>query len=63
MRALAVVRGKEYATVDMVKEVAVAALAHRVESRDPSKPASAIIESIVAGVDADPSIKSILRRA
>jgi MoxR-like ATPase len=63
VRALAVVRGKEYATIDMVKEVAVSALAHRVEARDPSKPAAAIIESLVAGVDADPSVKSILRRA
>jgi MoxR-like ATPase len=61
VRALAVVRGEEYATVDAVKEVAAATLAHRVETRDASASSADVIAAIVKKLDADPSIRKLAK--
>jgi MoxR-like ATPase len=60
-RALALVRGEEYVRLDSVKEIACAALAHRVETRDASLPASEVISSILGKLNADPALRSILK--
>ena len=62
VRALSLVRGEDFVRIDAVKEVAVASLAHRLETRDASLPASEVILSILGKLDADPSLRSILRR-
>ena len=61
VRALAIVRGEPYVRIDMVKEVAAATLAHRVETRDASLPAADVIASILGKLDADPSLRKILK--
>lgn len=61
VRALAIVRGEPYVRIDAVKEVASAALAHRIETRDASLPASDVIASILGKLDADPSLRKILK--
>lgn len=61
VRALALVRREPYVRIDTVKEVAVASLAHRVETRDASLPASEVIVSILGKLDADPSLRKILK--
>jgi MoxR-like ATPase len=63
VRALSFVRGEEYATIDHVKEVAVATLAHRVETRDASVSPSDVIKSLLGKIDADPSLRSILKHS
>ncbi len=49
-RALALVRGQNYATIDLVKELLVPVFAHRLELEDPSIPPAEIIESILKEV-------------
>jgi MoxR-like ATPase len=63
VRALAVVRGKPYVRIDDVKEAAVAALAHRIETRDAKRSAAEVVRSIVERLDADPAVRALLKRA
>lgn len=63
VRALSFVRGEPFATIDHVKEVAVATLAHRVETRDAGVSPVDVIKSILAKIEADPSLRSILKRS
>ena len=50
IRALSLIRGIEYVTVDMVKEVFYNAVAHRLILRDPDMSAHEIIDSVLASV-------------
>jgi len=50
VRALAMVRGMDYVTADLVKEVLVNAMAHRIELQDPSDSPERIIEEILDSV-------------
>ena len=49
-RALALVRGMNYTTVDLVKEVAVSALAHRLELEDPAVTPESVVKKVLAEV-------------
>ena len=49
-RALALVRGLDYVSVDMVKELIIPALAHRMELEDPTQFAPDILNKVMAEV-------------
>ncbi|MCB1308764.1 MAG: MoxR family ATPase [Leptospiraceae bacterium] len=51
-RALALVRGQNYATIDLVKELLVPALAHRLELEDPSQSPGELLQFIEKEVKA-----------
>ena len=53
IRALALLRGVDYVTIDMVKEVFFASVAHRLVMRDPDMAPHAVIENILASVPVD----------
>lgn len=46
-RALALVRGRDFADVDLTKELAVPVLAHRIELEDPSGDPTAVVRALV----------------
>jgi MoxR-like ATPase len=50
VRSLALCRGMDYVTVDLVKEIFIPAMAHRIITRDPSIPPEAPLESILNSV-------------
>jgi len=50
VRSLAMCRGLDYVTVDLVKEVFIIAMAHRIVTRDPSIPPELPLESILNSV-------------
>jgi len=52
-RALALVRGEDFVTIDLTKEVLVACLAHRLVPRDPSIETAEIVEEIRDSVAVD----------
>ncbi|MBT3274673.1 MAG: MoxR family ATPase, partial [Spirochaetales bacterium] len=54
VRALALVRGIDFVTIDMVKEVFASAVAHRLIMRDPDMSPSSVIESILDTVPVEP---------
>ncbi len=60
-RALAFVRGEEYVTADLVKELAIPTLAHRLESRDPERPAARILSDILETLPVDGHAKRLKR--
>jgi MoxR-like ATPase len=47
VRSLALCRGMDYVSVDLVKEIFIPAMAHRIITRDPSIPPEAPLESIL----------------
>jgi MoxR-like ATPase len=47
VRSLALCRGMDYVTIDLVKEIFIPAMAHRVITRDPSIPPEVPLESIL----------------
>ncbi len=49
-RSLALIRGMDYTTIDLVKELAVPILAHRLELEDPSMDAKEIVNAIIKEV-------------
>jgi MoxR-like ATPase len=53
-RSLALCRGMDYVPVDLVKEVFIHAMAHRIITRDPSIPPEAPLESILKTVPVEP---------
>ena len=55
VRALAMVRGEDYVTIDMVKEVFHVAVAHRLIMRDPDMDPNTIITSIMNSVPVEAS--------
>lgn len=54
VRALALVRGQDFATIDMVKEVFHNAVSHRLIMRDPDMAPNAVIDSILDTVPVEP---------
>lgn len=61
-RALALVRGKEYVTLDLVKEILLPCLAHRLIPVDPETRTEAVLKEIIAQYPVDPSLKSLTGR-
>jgi MoxR-like ATPase len=53
-RSLALCRGMDYVPVDIIKEVFIHAMAHRIITRDPSIPPEAPLESILNSVPVEP---------
>ena len=53
-RSLALCRGMDYVPVDLIKEVFIHAMAHRIITRDPSIPPEAPLESILNSVPVEP---------
>ena len=54
-RSLALCRGMDYVSVDLIKEIFVHAMAHRIVTRDPSIPPQAPLESILNSVPVEPN--------
>ncbi len=52
-RALALIRGEDYVTVDLVKEVFLPAVAHRLVMQDPSQSVEPLLEQILKTVPVD----------
>ena len=53
-RSLALCRGMDYVPVDLIKEIFIHAMAHRIITRDPSIPPEAPLESILNSVPVEP---------
>jgi MoxR-like ATPase len=53
-RSLALCRGMDYVGVDLIKEIYIHAMAHRIVTRDPSIPPEAPLESILNTVPIEP---------
>jgi len=53
-RSLALCRGMDYVPVDLIKEIFVHAMAHRIITRDPSIPPEAPLENILNTVPVEP---------
>jgi MoxR-like ATPase len=53
-RSLALCRGMDYVPVDLIKEIFIHAMAHRIVTRDPSIPPEAPLESILNSVPVEP---------
>jgi len=53
-RSLALCRGMDYVTVDLVKEIYIHAMAHRIITRDPSIPPEAPLQSILNSLPVEP---------
>jgi len=53
-RSLALCRGMDYVSVDLIKEIFIHAMAHRIITRDPSIPPQAPLESILNSVPVEP---------
>jgi len=58
-RALALVRGQDYATVDLVKEIFLPAVAHRLVLNDASQSAGPLLEEILATVPVEPARRRV----
>jgi MoxR-like ATPase len=54
-RSLALCRGMDYVSVDLIKEIFVHAMAHRIVTRDPSIPPQAPLENILNSVPVEPN--------
>jgi MoxR-like ATPase len=54
-RSLAMCRGMDYVPVDLVKEIFIHAMAHRIITRDPSIPPETPLESILNSVPVEPA--------
>ena len=52
-RALALVRGDNWVSVDLIKEIFVAAVAHRMIMQDPATPAAGVLQEILDTVPVD----------
>ena len=57
-RALAMIRGDDFVTVDLIKEVFAPAVAHRLIMQDPTQSAMPVIEEILASVPVDRSLRA-----
>jgi MoxR-like ATPase len=56
-RSLALCRGMDYVPVDIIKEIFIHAMAHRIVTRDPSIPPEAPLQSILNSVPVEPKRK------
>jgi MoxR-like ATPase len=57
-RSLALCRGMDYVPIDMIKEIFIHAMAHRIITRDPSIPPQAPLENILNSVSVEPAKRS-----
>ena len=57
-RALALIRGEDYVSVDLVKEILVPAVAHRLVMQDPSQSAVPVVDEVMAKVPVDRPVRS-----
>ena len=57
-RALALLRGEDYVSIDLVKEILVPAVAHRLVMQDPSQSAVPVVEEVMAKVPVDRPVRS-----
>jgi MoxR-like ATPase len=55
IRALALVRGRHFVDIDLVKEIFVTAVAHRLTLQDPEQPASEVLDKILKQVPVEKS--------
>jgi len=53
-RSLALCRGMDYVPVDIIKEIFIHSMAHRIITRDPSIPPETPLQSILNSVPVDP---------
>jgi len=53
-KSLALCRGTDFVTIDIIKEIFVHAMAHRIITRDPSIPPEAPLQNILNSVPVDP---------
>jgi len=60
-RALAIVRGQEYVTLDTIKEIAPVALAHRLIPYDPDTKTTQVIQDILENIKVDPTYGSLVK--
>ena len=58
-RSLALCRGMDYVPVDLIKEIFIHAMAHRIITRDPSIPPEAPLESILNSVPVEPKREQV----
>jgi MoxR-like ATPase len=58
-RSLALVRGQDYATIDLVKEIFPVAVAHRLILKDASMQAASVCAEILASVPVDPKRRRV----
>jgi MoxR-like ATPase len=54
-RALALVRGQDFVTVDLVKEIFPPTVAHRLVLNDASRNAGPVLQDILGSVPVEPS--------
>jgi MoxR-like ATPase len=57
-RALALIRGEDYVTVDLVKEILVPTVAHRLVMQDPSQSPVPVVEEVMAKVPVDRPVRA-----
>ena len=62
VRALALLRGRDYVDLDMVKEIIIPAMAHRVSCHDPQLSATVILEEIMQSTAVDPTYAKIVKK-
>ncbi|MCL2209518.1 MAG: MoxR family ATPase [Treponema sp.] len=53
-RSLALCRGMDYVPIDIIKEVFIHAMAHRIVTRDPSIPPETVLQNILDSVPVEP---------
>ena len=53
-RALCLIRGRDYATLDTIKEIFIPAVAHRISLHDPERPRDGVLKEILNSVPVDP---------
>jgi MoxR-like ATPase len=58
-RALALIRGLDYVSVDLVKEIFLTAVSHRLLMRDPDQPAMPVLEAIMDSVPVESKKKKL----
>jgi len=63
VRALALVRGEEYVSLDLVKEVLIPSLAHRLIPVDPETDPALILKEIIALHPVDPAYRGLVGKA
>ncbi len=62
-RALALVRGLDYVDIDLIKEIAIPAMAHRLECHDAESDAKLVLADIMRELPVDPPYKKLVQSA
>ncbi|WP_037571416.1 AAA family ATPase [Spirochaeta cellobiosiphila] len=61
-RALAIVRGLDYVSIDLIKELASPVLTHRLIPIDPDTKPELVLEEIMSNLKVDPQYSSVVRK-